>query len=259
MDPERLANFLDALEDFNIEIKTDELVFEKIQEPSMWDWVDDSFSNPTTTSSALSDMQNIPPLAFPVRYQLEVCISQGILNEHNIDRAFVEKLLVMDERQATELLEHLTSKERHIYDPMSIFSIKVSRGTHTKARIPQYCVYSRKTTVTPTMVYYSTPAIEISNRVIRHYSAQADRFLRVQFTDEKTEASHSMLSSFRFLTQVREISMGRTSQPRTRSSQESSGQWSTGSKLGIDISSFWHLAIPNFENAEPTFSPQYPQ
>ena len=132
-------------------------------------------------------MQSIPPLAFPVRYQLEVCISQGILHERKIDRDFIEKLLAMDERQATELLEHIVSKGHYMYDPASIFGLKVSKGTHTKAKIPKYCVYSRKATVTPTMIYYSSPSVEISNRVIRHYATQADRFLRVQFTDEITE------------------------------------------------------------------------
>jgi len=35
------------------------------------------------------------------------------------------------------------------------------------------------------MIYFGTPYVETSNRVLRQYAEHADRFLRVRFTDEK--------------------------------------------------------------------------
>lgn len=127
-------------------------------------------------------------LPFEVRYQLEVCISQGVFNEHNLTARFVARLASMAQKDRTKaryMLEYATEQEKRIYDPMTIFDDAKALAYSPNAKIPHYCAYSRKVRVTPTTLYFSSPTVETTNRVIRKYTE--DRFLRVQFTDEKFE------------------------------------------------------------------------
>jgi RNA-dependent RNA polymerase len=127
-------------------------------------------------------------LPFEVRYQLEVCISQGIMSEHNLSAGFVSRLADMarkDQTKARHILEYVAEQEKRIYDPMTIFEDVEALAYSPNSKIPHYCAYSRKVTVTPTTLYFNSPTVETTNRVIRKYTE--DRFLRVQFTDEKFE------------------------------------------------------------------------
>lgn len=74
------------------------------------------------------------------------------------------------------------------------------------------------------MVYFQTPVPETSNRVIRQYSQYADRFLRVRFTEEKTEVLliSDLSISQKAVTDLydRVESMAMTKTPKMRSSLE---------------------------------------
>ena len=159
------------------------------REPAVWDYIDKPVIKRPKTNSALDDLvEDAVSLAFPVRYQLEVCISQGCLNEHNLSQDFVRQLMETDIVRAQDLLEYVASQKKRVYDPMEIFNMTIVRGSASRPKIPAYCVYTRSATVTPSTVYFNTPTVEISNRVIRQYAAvHADRFLKVRFTDEKFE------------------------------------------------------------------------
>ena len=128
-------------------------------------------------------------LTFEVRYQLEVCISHGYLNEYNMKRDFVDKLASLKPTSARALLEHVAHAEMPILKPMSIFDIREFCGTTARDKIPPYCTLARSVLVSPTTMYVNTPQVETSNRVIRQYSEFEDRFLRVRFAEEKTEVS----------------------------------------------------------------------
>lgn len=99
-------------------------------------------------------------------------------------REFVVKLAELGEKQARKLLEHVALQKKIYYKPMDIFELKFIKGA-TAGKIPSYCCYMRSARITPSMVYYNVPTVDISNRVIRHYINLADNFLRVRFTDEK--------------------------------------------------------------------------
>ncbi|KAI9675025.1 MAG: hypothetical protein M1817_001431 [Caeruleum heppii] len=177
-----------ALRDYNVQIKPcPDLSFAQDVGPAVWEWIDKPVSKSTAAASFLADLQEptVPLLPFPVRYMLEACISQGCLNEHNLDKGFVERLATMEQNKASDMLEWVLQQKTRIYEPMTIFDMDFTRGTASRTKIPHYCTYSRKATVTPSMVYYGVPSIDISNRVVRQYAEYADRFLRVQFTDEK--------------------------------------------------------------------------
>ncbi|KAL8939332.1 MAG: hypothetical protein Q9216_003425 [Gyalolechia sp. 2 TL-2023] len=180
-----------ALRDYNISIQaiTDFKIAPHC-EPPVWKYIDLPVPVSTTPESRLEDLfsdETVPLLVFSVRYQLEVCISQGHLNEHNLNRDFVAKISTMEPTKAQDLLEYVANQGKRIFTPMELFNLKIIKGSASRPPIPPYCAYIRSANVTPTTVYFNTPTVEISNRVIRYYSEYADRFLRVRFTDEKVE------------------------------------------------------------------------
>ena len=154
--------------------------------PPIWRWIDLSESRNKALSSSLDDLidEDYINLPFSVRYQLEVCLSNGYLSEFTMPREFASKLFELGEKDARKLLEHVATKKKVFHDPMKIFDLKFIRGV-TNAKIPPYCCYMRSARITPSTIYYSTPTVDISNRVIRYFIEYADRFLRIRFTDEK--------------------------------------------------------------------------
>jgi RNA-dependent RNA polymerase len=183
-----------ALQDFNIEIVTvPTLAKIPPQAAALWSLIDPAVS--TSGSGNLLHLEGNDPamiLPFEVRYQLEVCISREIINEHNITKLFVKKLAEIaakDSTKARDILEYVAGQEKRVFDPMTIFKDVEALGFSSKTEIPHYCAYSRKATITPSTIYFSTPTVETTNRVLRHYARenQDGRFLRVQFTDELFE------------------------------------------------------------------------
>ena len=179
-----------ALKDHNIRFSTfPDFRLMRDQEPAVWDFIDKPIVVQTKMKHFLQELAEdaVPRLSFQVRYQLEVCISQGLLNEHNLTQEFVTRLMAMEEVKARDVLEYVANQKKRVYDPLKILSMNVVKGSASRRNIPPYCMYSRSATVTPSTIYYNTPTVETSNRVVRQYAEYADRFLRVRFTDEKSE------------------------------------------------------------------------
>lgn len=188
----KLSLVCDILKDYNVTFEeTDRFVQSGTTGQNIlpvWKWIDLSDARSSLqASSSLDDLidETYISLPFSVRYQLEVCISHGYLSEFTMPREFAAKLFDIGESNATKLLEHVASKKHVFYDPMEIFNLKFVKGV-TNTKIPSYCCYMRSATITPSTVYYSTPSVDISNRVIRYFIEYSDRFLRVRFTDEKS-------------------------------------------------------------------------
>ncbi|CBX94732.1 hypothetical protein LEMA_P117350.1 [Plenodomus lingam JN3] len=91
----------------------------------------------------------------------------------------------MEPDHAIHILERVVDKQHVYYEPMDVFSLKI-RGS-LKRKVPDYCVLQRSVVITPTMMYVASPLMETSNRITRKYAADADRFIRVKFSDEKNE------------------------------------------------------------------------
>lgn len=180
-----------ALMDHNIDVTAvRSMTIKQGDADTMWAWSSSTGAtkNAVAESSWLSDMHQmaspISQLDFLVRYHLEVCVSQGFLHECNINSDFLERLAVMEPARATKLLEKVTdNKERH-FDPMTIFKLQ-SQVSVKERKTPRYCTRIPSAIVTPTTIYFATPVLETSNRVIRNYRQHEDRFLRVKFTDER--------------------------------------------------------------------------
>ncbi|KAI1815431.1 RNA dependent RNA polymerase-domain-containing protein [Poronia punctata] len=158
-------------------------------------------SAPCANSALLADTEGIL-LPFEVRYQLEVCISQGYFEEVNIDSTFLRKLSQLSSGQkgarnrAKDLLAFVSDSggpdagdalnlyPRRYYDPLALFSDRKALCYYPDLGIPSHCSWVRKVVITPSTMYLSSPAPEPSNRVLRKFARYGDRFLRVQFTDE---------------------------------------------------------------------------
>ncbi|KAK1967795.1 RNA dependent RNA polymerase [Colletotrichum sublineola] len=149
------------------------------------------FRTPTPTShesstnhSLLSGGAASDHLNFEVYYQLEVCISRGVLSEYSITQTFVDELSRMDKDRAKWMLEYFADQGNRVWDPMEMFENEDARFFFPNASMPYYCTTVRKIMVTPSTMHLCSPNVESSNRVLRKYNSYQDRFLRVQFTDE---------------------------------------------------------------------------
>ena len=181
---------LNALRDYNVATISDKemaISLRPRQDSQLWSLLDlpeKHFSDPMGKTTGLQEMgSEIRYLSFPVCYQLEVCISQGRINEHNVGEEFIRQLAARDDQTAIQLLERVADMKNRLYDPMSVFEIPIPRASG-RNRVPDYSFECRTATVTPTRIYFSTPAVEITNRVIRRFWEHNDRFLRVKFSDE---------------------------------------------------------------------------
>lgn len=181
----------DILKDYNITLEETDLFTEwnesaEIQ-PPIWNWIDVPETEVLSRSHSLEELFNPTyiHLQFSVRYQLEVCLSNGYLSEFTMKDDFAIKLSDLGEVRAKKLLEHVATQKRAYYDPMEIFTIPVPKGV-TDSKIPPYCCYIRTACITPSTIHYNTPTVDVSNRVIRRFIEHSDRFLRVRFSDEKS-------------------------------------------------------------------------
>lgn len=187
----------DALKDFNIPTEElDQFSTTPAVKSTFWSLIDYKPPENQSALSLLDQSQDDFHLPFEIRYQLEVCISQGVFFEHNLTADFIHVLVKLareNTAKARSILEYLAEADDRVQDPMTIFTNKDALARSIRTKIPEYCAYARKATVTPSCVYFSTPSVETSNRVIRFFSQWGDRFLRVQFTDEKSEVSFPSL------------------------------------------------------------------
>ncbi|CAH0039248.1 unnamed protein product [Clonostachys solani] len=184
-----------ALEDSNVVFNSDQIQVISGGGENMWSYLDhhhNSSLSGTTTSELLSFPKNHVYLPFEVRYQLEVCVSRGILNEYTITLEFLTQLAGMASIKARQLLEYIMDHAEPLLDPMSLFENTDADAYYPNLRLPHYCALVRKASITPTTIRFSTPNAETSNRVLRAYNHLHDRFLRVQFIEESEKSRIGM-------------------------------------------------------------------
>jgi RNA-dependent RNA polymerase len=199
IDKEKYRVFRAALRDYNVPIARVESFNVTHEGKPAWDLLDASLSEhepilPTSTArdglehslhGLLNAEKNPIFLTFPVRYQLEVCITNGCINEHNITREFLEALSKTEHDRAKHILECVALNELRIFNPMEIFNLRVRRLPSMASKIPENCFLIRSVIITPSTMMLSTPYVEMTNRVIRRYKEHSDRFLRVRFEDDE--------------------------------------------------------------------------
>lgn len=196
MNPGCLDNWIPVetyLRDYNIEIEVTSSNNFRLTKPNQmaaWDLLaandfHKSSQLPTSNADLLGSTQTIH-LPFELRYQLEVCISQGLLGEHSIGVDFLQRLASLDTDRARMILEGVADGQVAFYQPMKIFEEPKIMNYWPSMKIPPNSALMRKVVITPTTMYVKPPAVELTNRVLRQYSDLKDHFIRVQFTDELT-------------------------------------------------------------------------
>lgn len=190
-------NFCQALADHNVPTNMQKNInYSHGNLSTSWAWADSlqKSLNPARSDSFLADlleMADTVHLTFAVHYQLEVCLSLSVLHEGNINVEFLTRLAALDPIRAVKILEKVADRKERIHDPQEIFRLHNQVSVVEKPR-PSYCAKIPAATVTPTTIYFSTPVLETSNRVVRNFVQHEDRFLRVKFNDEKHKgALHS--------------------------------------------------------------------
>ncbi|KAI0432019.1 RNA dependent RNA polymerase-domain-containing protein [Xylaria sp. FL1042] len=192
-----------ALQDFNISIQgvtADCLRTVPAAKSDFWNMLEPRTVGGNLALLAATEEFHLP---YQVRYQLEVCISQGYFDEVNLSSDFLHKLVDLSNTQkrkrnrANDLLTYLAESgnssmeeddlklyPKRSYDPVSLFTDRKALSYYPELGAPSHCAWVRKVTITPSTMYLSTPNAEPSNRILRRYAQYSDRFLRVQFTDE---------------------------------------------------------------------------
>lgn len=196
-----LAIVQNALRDFNVLIKDNtQLKVSSVavtNEPILWKVLNERNTiRHATASSSLQDLVTYQiTLAFPVRYQLEVCVSHGYLSEYAINEDFLRRLATLPSSKAVQLLKAVDLRGQKSLKPAEIFDDLEFRKPVRKPKLPDNCIEIYHATVTATKIYFNTPSIEITNRVIRQYKQHADRFLRVRFEDDEYRGSTRLYPS----------------------------------------------------------------
>jgi RNA-dependent RNA polymerase len=179
-----------ALGKYGVQVRPQTIRGARAEGPSLWDWLG---SRNTSFFEMSNEKIHLP---FAVRYQLEACISHSCLHESNLSAAWAKKLLDLDtitlvpannelnqHPRATKLLEKVLESKQRFYNAMDIFGL-LNKVNTTQKKVPRYCTMVRSATVTATTIYFNSPSMDTSNRVIRQFRQHEDRFLRVKFRDE---------------------------------------------------------------------------
>ncbi|KAK1825842.1 RNA dependent RNA polymerase-domain-containing protein [Podospora conica] len=169
---EALSTIKPILRDWNIKVsETSGFALLPSREPELWPILTEH-SELGSWSQYLGAMESHLP--FDVRYQLEVCISQGILKLFELS-----KIEVMGFRRARLVLEYAADHGRRIFNPMSLIKNKAAlEYLPATVNLPAHCTLVRKVTITPTRIVYSTPTVETTNRILRKYKDHHEHFIR---------------------------------------------------------------------------------
>jgi len=138
---------------------------------------------------------------FEILFQINHLVQLGTLSGPTLDNNFFRlvspKFVPADHiKRALYNMRGLKNTCLNPTDWLSAEYSKIYKLCNTLQISPQISpddglVYVHRVQVTPAKVYFYGPEINVSNRVVRHFSADIDNFLRVSFVDEDFEKLHS--------------------------------------------------------------------
>lgn len=145
-----------------------------------------------------------PPRVFSLPYRIVFKISclvqNGCLPGPKLDDNFFQLVNPRryDIRYIENALETLYNLKECCYEPARWLTEQYTKHIRLQ-KVPKSptisldhgLVYVHRVQVTPCKVYFCGPEINVSNRVLRHYSADLENFLRVSFIDEEWERMFS--------------------------------------------------------------------
>ncbi|ESQ35322.1 hypothetical protein EUTSA_v10006629mg [Eutrema salsugineum] len=172
-------------------------------------------------SSYSSDATNLVPvvdpppgfdLPFEILFKVNALVQSACIPGPVLDLDFYQ--LLDPQKHERALIDHSLEKLFYLkeccYEPARWLREGYKEWT-TKEKLPESpmislddgLVYMHRVQVTPTRIYFQGPEVNVSNRVLRHYSNYINNFLRISFVDEDLEKIRSMDLSPRSTTQRR--------------------------------------------------------
>uniref|UniRef100_A0ACD5Y0E2 Uncharacterized protein n=1 Tax=Avena sativa TaxID=4498 RepID=A0ACD5Y0E2_AVESA len=141
-------------------------------------------------------------IPYEILFTINRLVQNGILSGPTLDDNFFRS--VSPSFQCTEdtklALEKLLYHRKTCLNPTSWLSEQYSKFQRSRSRITlpnisldddDGLVRVYRVQVTPAKMYFCGPEINVSNRVIRHYAADLENFLRISFLDEDFEKLRS--------------------------------------------------------------------
>ncbi|KAI3730499.1 hypothetical protein L1987_61669 [Smallanthus sonchifolius] len=129
---------------------------------------------------------------------IQICalVQHGCIPGPVLDANFFA--LLDPQRCGIESIEYVMEKlyfSKHCcYDPVRLITEEYRKNKRLRSpaiSLDSGLVYVRRVQITPSKVYFCGPEVNVSNRVLRHYSDCIDNFLRVSFLDEELEKLYS--------------------------------------------------------------------
>ncbi|XP_010531131.1 PREDICTED: RNA-dependent RNA polymerase 6-like [Tarenaya hassleriana] len=140
-------------------------------------------------------------ISFDIMFLVNAVMHRGTVNQFQLTKHFFDLLRQQSKEVNVAALKHLCTYKRPVFDAcrrlkrVQEWVVKNPKllESHTKS---DDIVEIRKLAITPTRAYCLPPEVELSNRVLRKYTAICDRFLRVTFMDEGMQTMNSSLLSY---------------------------------------------------------------
>ncbi|TMW91312.1 hypothetical protein EJD97_014500 [Solanum chilense] len=149
-------------------------------------------------------------ISFKVLFLVNAVLHKGIINQHQMTNDFFTLLNKHQEGINVAALKHIFSFKRPVNDAVKKLEhiqtwlwnkLNFLKSTEESDDV----VEVRRLVITPTKAYCLPPTVELSNRVLRNYKHDADRFLRVTFMDEGMRNLNRNVMTYYASTIVREI------------------------------------------------------
>nr|GMD26579.1 probable RNA-dependent RNA polymerase 1 [Ipomoea batatas] len=154
-----------------------------------------------SSNSSLVPIVNPPSrLDLPFKIVFKICslVQHGCIPGPALDEKFFQ--LLDPKRFEVERIEYALEKMQRLkdccYDPAKLLTQEYNRFKQQRKKparsMDEGIAYVRRVSVTPIRVYFFGPEANMSNRVLRQFREDIDRFLRVSFVDEDLEKMHSV-------------------------------------------------------------------
>ncbi|KAM0847860.1 hypothetical protein ACQ4PT_054767 [Festuca glaucescens] len=141
-------------------------------------------------------------IPYEILFKINHMVQNGILSGPTLDESFFRSVSPSFEHidHIKLALEKMLYRKRTCLNPTSWLSEQYSKFRRSRSRITSPyislddddgLVRVYRVQVTPAKMYFYDPEINVSNRVIRHYAADLENFLRISFVDEDFEKRRS--------------------------------------------------------------------
>ncbi|KAI3778791.1 hypothetical protein L2E82_08176 [Cichorium intybus] len=157
------------------------------------------------TGRSFSQNLDLVPIVSPTRYLpykivFKICslVQHGCIPGPQLNADFYE--LLDPQKRDIGCIEYVLEKVYFLkdccYDPVRWITQEYRHNNRLRSPAISIdsdsgLVYVRRVQVTPSKVYFCGPEVNVSNRVLRHYSEYIDNFIRVSFLDEELEKLYS--------------------------------------------------------------------